>query len=95
MADFPQIEIMVPNFLTVQVYKNRLGKFRLSHIFGKKILIVFYLVNLISIASTEFIGLSEKISDFRKLSTQILPISVDSRFCHLNYFYYRIEVKAA
>ena len=81
-----QIGKKAPNFVTVGVYKNRLGKIRLSDYYGKKyVLLIFYPANFTSVSSTELIQLSDRISEFRKLSTQILAISVDSPFSHLHY----------
>jgi peroxiredoxin (alkyl hydroperoxide reductase subunit C) len=86
MVDFPQIGRMAPNFLTVGVYKNRLGKIRLSDYYGKKyVILIFYPANFTCVPPTELIALSDRISEFRKLSTQILGISVDSPFSHLHY----------
>ena len=86
MLDYPQIGKMAPNFLTIGVYKNRLGKIRLSDYYGKKyVVLVFYPANFTSVSPTELITLSDRISEFRKLSTQILAISVDSPFSHLYY----------
>jgi len=86
MLDFPQIGRMATNFLTVGVYKNRLGKIRLSDYYGKKyVVLIFYPANFTSVSLTELIALNDKISQFRKLSTQILAISVDSPFSHLHY----------
>ena len=86
MLDFPQIGRMATNFLTVGVYKNRLGKIRLSDYYGKKyVILIFYPANFTSVSLTELIALNDKISQFRKLSTQILAISVDSPFSHLHY----------
>jgi peroxiredoxin (alkyl hydroperoxide reductase subunit C) len=85
MSDFPQIGSIAPNFLTVGVYKNRLGKIRLSDYYGKKyIILIFYPANFTCVSPTELIGLNDRISEFRKLSTQILGISVDSPFSHLH-----------
>jgi peroxiredoxin (alkyl hydroperoxide reductase subunit C) len=81
-----QIGKRAPNFVTVGVYKNRLGKIRLSDYYGKKyVILLFYPANFTSVSSTELIQLSDRISEFRKLSTQILGISVDSPFSHLHY----------
>ena len=86
MNNPPQIGKMAPNFLTVGIYKNRLGKIRLSDYHGKKyVLLVFYPANFTSVSPTELIELSDRINDFRKLSTQILAISTDSPFSHLQY----------
>jgi len=81
-----QIGKRAPNFVTVGVYKNRLGKIRLSDYYGKKyVILLFYPANFTSVSSTELIQLSDRISEFRKLSTQILGISIDSPFSHLHY----------
>nr|YP_010207969.1 2-Cys peroxiredoxin [Pseudo-nitzschia micropora]UBA14982.1 2-Cys peroxiredoxin [Pseudo-nitzschia micropora] len=86
MNNLPQIGKLAPNFLTVGIYKNRLGKIRLSDYHGKKyVLLVFYPANFTSVSPTELIELSDRINDFRKLSTQILAISTDSPFSHLQY----------
>jgi len=76
---------VAPNFVTIGVYKNRLGKIRLSDYHGKKyVVLVFYPANFTAVPPTELIELSERISEFRKLSTQILAVSVDSPFSHLH-----------
>jgi peroxiredoxin (alkyl hydroperoxide reductase subunit C) len=81
----PQIGKVAPNFLTVGVYKNRLGKIRLSDYRGKKyVILIFYPANFTPVSPTELLNLSDRISEFRRLSTQILAISVDSPFSHLH-----------
>ena len=86
MLDSPQIGKMAPNFLTIGVYKNRLGKIKLSDYKGKKyVILIFYPANFTSVSPTELTRLSDKISEFRRLSAQILAISVDSPFSHLHY----------
>ena len=42
MLDAIEIGKMAPNFVTVGVYKNRLGKIRLSDYHGKKYVILFF-----------------------------------------------------
>ena len=86
MKNFPQIGKIAPNFLTIGVYKKRLGKIRLSDYRGKKyVMLLFYPANFTAVSPTELLALSDRISDFKKLSTQILAISVDSPFSHLRY----------
>jgi peroxiredoxin (alkyl hydroperoxide reductase subunit C) len=85
MLESIQIGKVAPNFITIGVYKNRLGKIRLSDYHGKKyVILMFYPANFTSISSTELINLSDRISEFRKLSTQVLAVSVDSPFSHLH-----------
>lgn len=86
MLDPIQIGKVAPNFITIGVYKNRLGKLRLSDYHGKKyVILIFYPANFTSISATELINLSDRIAEFRKLSTQVLAISVDSPFSHIHY----------
>ena len=86
MLEVLQIGKIAPNFVTMGIYRNQLGKIRLSDYHGKKyVILIFYPANFTSISPTELIKLSDKISEFRKLSTQILAISVDSPFSHLHY----------
>ena len=86
MLESIQIGEVAPNFISLGVYKNKLGKIRLSDYHGKKyVILIFYPANFISISTTELITLSDRISEFRKLSTQILAISVDSPFSHIHY----------
>jgi peroxiredoxin (alkyl hydroperoxide reductase subunit C) len=86
MLNSIQIGKRATNFVTVRVYKNRVGKIRLCNYYGKKYLIlIFYLANFTLVSFIELSQLSDKISEFRKLSTQILGISVDSQFFHLHY----------
>ena len=81
-----QIGKIAPNFVTIGIYKNQLGKIRLSDYHGKKyVMLVFYPANFTSVSSTELINLSDRVSEFRQLSTQILAISVDSPFSHLHF----------
>ncbi len=86
MIDSLQVGKPAPNFLTIGIYKNRLGKVRLSDYHGKKyVILIFYPANFTSLFSTELITLSNRVSEFRRLSTQILAISVDSPFSHIYY----------
>ena len=86
MKTFPQVGKRAPNFVTVGVFKKRLGRIRLSDYRGKKyVLLLFYPANFTPVSPTELIALSDHISEFRKLSTQILAISIDSPFSHLQY----------
>ena len=60
MLNSIQVGKMAPNFITVGVYKNRLGKIRLSDYHGKKyVILIFYPANFTSVSPTELIRLSD------------------------------------
>ena len=81
-----QIGKKAPNFLTIGVYKNQLGKIRLSDYYGKKyVILLFYPANFTAVSFTELQKINTKIHEFQKLSTQVLAISVDSPFSHLHF----------
>lgn len=84
MGNFIQIGRSAPNFVAIGVYKQKLGKIRLSDYRGKKyVVLVFYPANFTPVSPTELIALSDRVKEFQKLSTQILAISIDSPFSHL------------
>ena len=84
MKSFPQIGKKAPNFVTVGVFKKKLGRIRLSDYIGKKyVMLIFYPANFTPVSPTELINISDRIVEFRKLSTQVLAISIDSPFSHL------------
>nr|YP_874429.1 putative peroxiredoxin ycf42 [Phaeodactylum tricornutum]ABK20652.1 putative peroxiredoxin ycf42 [Phaeodactylum tricornutum]QHR85606.1 putative peroxiredoxin Ycf42 [Phaeodactylum tricornutum] len=86
MLEHIQIGQMAPNFIGVGVYKNQLGKIRLSDYHGKKyVVLIFYPSNFTAVSPTELVELNNRITEFKKLSTQILAISVDSPFSHLQF----------
>ena len=92
MKTFPQVGKRAPNFVTVGVFKKRLGRIRLSDYRGKKyVMLIFYPANFTPVSPTELIALSDNISEFRKLSTQILAVSIDSPFSHLQSLLLRRE----
>lgn len=81
-----QIGKLAPNFLTIGVYKNQLGKIRLSDYRGKKyVILVFYPANFTSLSLSELNQLNKFNQEFKKLSAQILAVSIDSPFSHLQF----------
>lgn len=86
MANSLQIGRSAPNFVAIGVYKQKLGKIRLSDYRGKKyVVLVFYPANFTPVSPTELLALSDRVKEFRKLSTQILAVSIDSPFSHLHW----------
>jgi peroxiredoxin (alkyl hydroperoxide reductase subunit C) len=84
MGNCVQISHSAPNFVAIGVYKQKLGKIRLSDYRGKKyVILIFYPANFTAVSPTELLAFSDRIQEFQKLSTQILAISVDSPFSHL------------
>lgn len=88
MTSTPQIGKVAPNFLTVAVYKNRLGKIRLSDYRGKKyVVLIFYPANFTPVSPTELILLSDRISDLENYLLRYLQFQLIVRFLiYIIYF---------
>ena len=85
MLTYLQIGKLAPNFLIVGVFNNKLGKIRLSDYRGKKyVVLIFYPANFTPVSPSELLKLSHRTTEFRKLSAQILAVSIDSPFSHLH-----------
>jgi peroxiredoxin (alkyl hydroperoxide reductase subunit C) len=77
------IQKQAPNFIADAVMEN--GKFKklsLSDYINKYIVLFFYPLNFTFVCPTEIISFSNRINEFKKRNTQILGISVDSKFSH-------------
>ena len=62
MKTFPQVGKRAPNFVTVGVFKKRLGRIRLSDYRGKKyVMLLFYPANFTPVSPTELIALSDHV----------------------------------
>ena len=84
MENWLQMGRSAPNFVAIGVYKQKLGKIRLSDYRGKKyVILIFYPANFTAVSPTELLAFSDRSQEFQKLSAQILAISVDSPFSHL------------
>ena len=69
MLTYLQIGKLAPNFLTVGVFNNKLGKIRLSDYRGKKyVVLIFYPTNFTPVSPSELLKLSHRTTAFRKLS---------------------------
>lgn len=58
------------------------GKVSLSDYTGKWLVLFFYPLDFTFVCPTEITGLSNAAEEFRKLNTEIVGVSVDSKECH-------------
>src|SRR5437773_2234441 len=71
-----------PDF-SAEAYIN--GKFRkisLADFKGKKVVLFFYPLDFTFVCPTEILAFSDRIEDFRKRQTEVVGVSVDSKFTH-------------
>jgi len=75
---------IAPDFTATAVFDDDFLTVKLSDFLGKKyVILLFYPLDFTFVCPTEITAFSDKFDDFKKLSTEILAISVDSEFSHL------------
>jgi len=77
-----QIGKEAPEFTMDGYFKGKMGKYSMSDYEGKWKLLFFYPLDFTFVCPTELLELSDRISEFEKLNTQVLGISVDSVYSH-------------
>ena len=78
------VSITAPDFQADAVMPD--GSFKsikLSDYRGKYVILFFYPLDFTFVCPTEIIAFSAKMDDFKKRNTQILGVSIDSKFSHL------------
>jgi len=72
-----------PDFIADAVIDEEFKSVKLSDYRGKYVVLFFYPLDFTFVCPTEIIAFSEKIEEFKKRGTQVLGVSVDSKFSHL------------
>ncbi|CAA6663738.1 unnamed protein product [Spirodela intermedia] len=73
-----------PNFEAEAVFDQEFIKVNLSDYIGKKyVILFFYPLDFTFVCPTEITAFSDRYSEFEKVNTEILGVSVDSVFSHL------------
>ncbi|KAI9337936.1 thioredoxin peroxidase BgTPx [Obelidium mucronatum] len=72
-----------PAFSTQAVINKQFKEVKLSDYIGKWVVLFFYPLDFTFVCPTEIIAYSEVADELRKLNTEILGVSIDSKFSHL------------
>jgi peroxiredoxin 2/4 len=74
-----------PDFTAAAVMPDGSFKddFKLSDLQGKYVVLFFYPLDFTFVCPTEIVGFSSEIEEFKKRNTEIVGVSVDSKFSHL------------
>ncbi|CAL9777006.1 unnamed protein product [Musa acuminata subsp. burmannicoides] len=82
--DLPLVGNKAPDFEAEAVFDQEFINVKLSDYIGKKyVILFFYPLDFTFVCPTEITAFSDRYSDFEKLNTEILGVSVDSVFSHL------------
>ncbi|ERN16166.1 hypothetical protein AMTRI_Chr11g95550 [Amborella trichopoda] len=80
----PLVGNKAPDFEAEAVFDQEFIKVKLSEYIGKKyVILFFYPLDFTFVCPTEITAFSDRHSDFEKLNTEILGVSIDSVFSHL------------
>ncbi|KAI9910744.1 hypothetical protein PsorP6_010323 [Peronosclerospora sorghi] len=72
-----------PEFTADAVVNGEFKKLSLSAYEGKYVVLVFYPMDFTFVCPTELCAFSDRVEDFNKLQTQVIGVSIDSKFTHL------------
>lgn len=79
-----QVGKSAPSFTAEIVKDETFSSLALEDFLNKKyVILLFYPLNFTFVCPTELIAFSERYDEFKALSTEILGISVDSKYSHL------------
>lgn len=74
-----------PDFTAQAVVNGEFVSTKLSDYKGKYVVLFFYPLDWTFVCPTEIIAFSERIAEFEELDVQVLGVSVDSHFSHLQW----------
>lgn len=67
----------VPDFTLPGVHGDREGRWRLSDLRGRWVVLFFYPADFTFVCPTEVVGFHRHVAEFRKLGVEVLGVSVD------------------
>uniref|UniRef100_A0A182QDG6 thioredoxin-dependent peroxiredoxin n=1 Tax=Anopheles farauti TaxID=69004 RepID=A0A182QDG6_9DIPT len=72
-----------PAFEATAVVDGAFKKIKLSDYRGKYLVFFFYPLDFTFVCPTEILAFSDRVSEFKKLNTEVIAASIDSHFTHL------------
>lgn len=82
-AQTAEIGAPAPAFTLDAVYNKEFNKINLSDYRGKWVVLFFYPGDFTFVCPTEIKGFNKSLADFKGINTEVLAVSVDSKFSHL------------
>jgi alkyl hydroperoxide reductase subunit AhpC len=72
-----------PDFSADGVVNGEFKKISLADYKGKKVVLFFYPLDFTFVCPTEILAFADSIEQFKKRNTEVIAVSVDSKFSHL------------
>jgi alkyl hydroperoxide reductase subunit AhpC len=74
-----------PGFVADAWWKGDFRKINIQDYQGKYVVLFFYPLDFTFVCPTEIIAFNNKANEFRQLGCELLAVSVDSKFSHMEY----------
>jgi peroxiredoxin (alkyl hydroperoxide reductase subunit C) len=84
-SSHPRIQKPAPEWSGTAVVNSGFKNLSSADYKGKWLVLFFYPLDFTFVCPTEIIAFSERISEFQKLNTSVVGVSIDSKFSHLNW----------
>tara|TARA_Y100001968_G_scaffold315757_1_gene342719 strand:- start:1585 stop:2181 length:597 start_codon:yes stop_codon:yes gene_type:complete len=78
-----RVGMQAPDFAATAVVDQEFKEIKLSQFKGKYVVLFFYPLDFTFVCPTEITAFSDRYSDFSSKNTEVLGVSVDSKFTHL------------
>ena len=78
-----RVGMQAPDFSATAVFDQEFKDITLSQFRGKYVVLFFYPLDFTFVCPTEITAFSDRYSDFSSKNTEVLGVSVDSKFTHL------------
>jgi peroxiredoxin (alkyl hydroperoxide reductase subunit C) len=76
------VSAAAPDFSGDAYVNGEFKQISLSDYKGKKVVLFFYPLDFTFVCPTEIVAFADRIEDFRKRNTEVIGVSVDSKFTH-------------
>jgi len=81
-----------PDFTADAVYgDNSIAPLKLSDYRGKNVVLFFYPLDFTFVCPSEILAFNKKLDEFKKRNTEVIGVSVDSKFTHLAWKNTKLE----
>ncbi len=78
-----RVGMQAPDFTSTAVFDQEFKDITLSQYRGKYVVLFFYPLDFTFVCPTEITAFSDRYNDFKGINTEVLGVSVDSKFTHL------------
>jgi peroxiredoxin (alkyl hydroperoxide reductase subunit C) len=78
-----QVASKAPEFAGAAVIGTEFKEIKLSDYKGKWVVLFFYPLDFTFVCPTEIVAFNDRLEEFKKINTEVIGASVDSKFSHL------------